>query len=285
MKQKAVPVDLHQHLQTHPDISKVSFNQVIDLIRSTYGDECIVGLTNFRDYDSKGLRDDHRYEDFTSLKGYARKSYGNHIRVGNVRVIKVQEVPVLYEGKEVHLLCIGLKEGEHIEPRKDLLKTLHEMGERELITILDHPFARSGIGELLVNDKTLEKKVLPLVTSLEVFNGITAKSFPLVSDGKANERAQHYFDAVKEAYPELGAIVGTDGQSLNAVRNGSYSLINVQLSEEGTDSQLIKRLGAAMRSHRSTENDRKVPQSRFEIFGHVVGIVKEGGIKHTLSRL
>ena len=95
MKNKLIPVDLHHHLQTSPDISKLSFNEVVDLIRGAYGDRCVVGITNFRDYDRKGLRDDTRYEDFIKLDGFRRQEYDGHIKVDEIRIIKVQEVPLL----------------------------------------------------------------------------------------------------------------------------------------------------------------------------------------------
>ncbi len=285
MTTSQVPVDLHQHIQQEPDVSKLSFNKVVDLIRETYGERCIVGVVNFRDVNTRGLRDDRRYEDFTNLKGYKRQNYGDHINVGQVRIIKVQEIPAIHEGMEVHIICVGLKEEEHIEPRRNLLEVLSEIKRRNLISIIDHPFARAGIGRYLAKDKTLEKKVLSSVTGIELFNGLTERSFPFVGDGNSNKRTQEYFDSIKEEYPNLGAIVGTDGQSLKALRYASYSLLDIQTDEENFDLQLVQRLQKAIRKHRNIERDKRVPQSRYEMLKHIYGIISEEGIKHTLSRL
>jgi hypothetical protein len=201
-----VKADLHNHLRTSSNLSDSDFNATINTSLRRLGPEGIVGLVNF---------DDKRYEQFINLKGYERtyvgeKSNGIYAyapRQRGIFVIKGQEVPT----QEGHLLVFGLGKDVHLKQHRNLKDTLKEAKDNNGIVVVDHPFHSHGLGTYLEHNKDMINEI----DAIEVHNGEAALGLPHTPfPYRANQKAQEFYDRMKQEFPHLGALSSSDGHSL-----------------------------------------------------------------------
>ena len=197
-----VKADLHNHLRTSSRFFDSDFNRAIDTSRDKLGKGGIMGLVNFND---------HRYEDFISLRSYHRDYIGSNSNAvyfpdKDILVVKGQEVPT----KQGHLLVLGLGKGVHLKQDKDLVYTLQEAEDNQGIIIADHPFYAHGVGNYLAENPDL----LKYFDALEVHNGEAAFGIPKTPFiYGANQKALRFYNEHRGDFSNLGALSSSDGHS------------------------------------------------------------------------
>ena len=166
---RRVNVDLHNHLRTSSDMSKLNFNRVVNTASKRLGKGGILGVVNM---------EDERYEDFTQLDGYGRTDFNGAIYVPerNVLVIKGQEIPTK-EG--FHVLGIGLPSEVHVESGQPIRATLEKIKELKGVSGIDHPFGHCGAGQYILENKDILED--GLVDFWESHNGEASLWIPGVS--------------------------------------------------------------------------------------------------------
>jgi len=202
---KTIKVDLHNHFTTKSKVLDV--NRVADRVREALGEGGICSLVNY---------DDRRFEAFAERT----EPYGN--RLGNavyfpdrkVTIIKGEEVPTL----QGDLLVLGLEEGRHLTPRKELSWSLCESSDNDGIIIIPHPYFHSKVGP------TLEKNPenLKSIHAIETRNGNASI--------RANDMADHlwYNTTAVGKFGKYSGRVGwlcnSDGHSFREV-GSSYTKV------------------------------------------------------------
>ncbi len=280
-----IRADFHQHLQQSPNFSTVSFNKIIDLTRKSLCQDRypgMLGLVNFQDT----AREDHRYEQFINLLGYDRQNLNRAIQVkGNppLWIIKVQEIPLIHEDQEVHVLAIGIPEKKQIKPRMNLQDTMKAIQDLEGILVWDHPFSTAGIGKHL-NNHYVEEEILSQTDALEIYNGLLDRWIPGIVPSRSNKKAINYYRTKHQRYPHLGALAGSDGQTITALKNPSYTDLYFQGDlTKLTGIDFINEVRERIRAHRFMP-EKTVSQPRSEVLKHAFGIIKEEGLGKTLKR-
>lgn len=202
-----IRADLHNHLRTltREPFYEGDFNGAIDLASKRLGENGLVGLVNFTDFN---------YEAFFNAKGYERVPLGSnvegfHVPKKNIIVIKGQEVPT----KQGHLLVLGLGYGVALKEGRSLEDSLKEARDSNGIAIIDHPFYLDGAGPFLSLNADLIGRYG--VSALETHNGEAALWLPFTGLPKgANKDAQSFYSLIKTIFPKLGALSASDGHSL-----------------------------------------------------------------------
>ena len=211
---KKIKADLHNHLRSSSILKDSDFNNSVDIASEKLGDGACFGLINMHD---------RRYEKFADLKGYEREWIGEnknaiYIPEKDVLVIRGQEVTT----KQGHLLVLGLGYDVHLKNSISLEDTLKKAKDNNGTIIADHPFYIEGIG------KSLEKnmQLLKYFDAIEIYNGEATFGLPIGPFPKnANEKAQKFYNEIKEDFPHLGAISSSDGHSISEI-GSSYTEIN-----------------------------------------------------------
>jgi len=212
---RKVNADLHNHLRTLSDMSKLSFNEVIDIAKQRLGAGGILGIVNFND---------ERYEQFSNLPGYERQDLGNgfYVPEKDILVVKGQEIPT----KQGHILVLGIEKGKHLKPGKDLEETIKESLDNDGIIIMDHPFYHAGVGEYIKQAPILAE----CFDGIEVYNSEAELYIPRILPRNANEKARKLYEEVKE-FSEIGALFSSDGHSLAEI---GRSYTQLEMPEYGS---------------------------------------------------
>ena len=223
----SIRADLHNHLKSGSYMSTGIFNKAIDRARNRLGKYGIMGLVNFSD---------HRYEDFSELKGYEREDKGNAIYIPEkeILVVKGQEIPT----KQGHLLVLGLEKGKYLQENRTVEDTIKEAKDNNGIIIADHPFYIAGIGIYLSRNTHL----IGDIDALEVFNG-EAVWIPGLTPRNSNKKAEEFYTRCLECNPKIAGISSSDGHSLYEIGNCSTNIRCLPEYKEINDSEdLIKNI-------------------------------------------
>jgi hypothetical protein len=249
-----VNADLHNHLKTGSDMSRLPFNYVLDVANERLGDKGILGLINFNDA---------RYEQFSGLPGYERVDFGNalYFPEPNIFVVKGQEV----QTKEGHLLVMGIQKNKHLRSGEITIEdAIKEADDNNGIKILDHPFFKEGAGEHCMQ----HPEILDSIDALEVHNGEAALYIPGVTPMAANKKTRKFYDSVSGEHSNLGAIQSSDGHSIAEIGT-SYSTLNFPFEDINTSEDVTKHLRKAVREHRY---EGKVSDSMFRGLLHIAAL-------------
>ncbi len=151
---ETIKVDLHNHFSTMSRV--LDPNKVADRVRETLGEGGICALVNY---------DDRRFEAFAEKAEPHGDRFGNAVYFPDrkVTIIKGEEVPTL----QGDLLVLGLEEGRHLTPRKELDWSLCEARDNDGIIIIPHPYFHSNVGSAL--EKNPEN--LKNIHAIEARNG------------------------------------------------------------------------------------------------------------------
>lgn len=214
MKTRLVKADCHNHLRTGADLSSLGFNKVIDITKERGGPGAILGIVNF---------DDRHYEQFAQKPGYERIDLGNglYIPEKDVLVVKGEEIAT----NQGHLLVLGLIKNEHPEHGKDLEETIIDLLPTGAVIIADHPFSCYGIGKKLNEIRDIKGVIqhsgyLSKIDGIEVHNGEASLSLT------ANSMAKEFYKLMGHWFPNLGAVIDSDGHSLREMFT-SYTSIEM----------------------------------------------------------
>ncbi|MFH1376909.1 MAG: hypothetical protein ABIH25_04700 [Candidatus Woesearchaeota archaeon] len=273
---RKIKADLHNHLgsgnnESVRNIDRYGFDNIALRAHSRLGDGGIVGITNF---------DDNRYEYFVNseFENYERVDFGNGIYVPKLDLIFVrgEEVPIKEDGYEVHLLALGTRQGTNIRAFGCLEDTLKEMEDKDAIIVADHPMYKLGILLALKNDTIRLEKTLARLDAVEVHNGISVLPIPGCMSFRANQNAQKFYDKVKENFPDLGALINTDGHSVNEIGT-SFTFLNMidNYAEFNNCDQFNKHLRKAI--HNSRIPLGRKYSSYIGALKHMIGVVREDG--------
>src|SRR3989344_45105 len=280
----AIKADLHNHLQTSNDFTRVDFNRVVNVASARLGEGGILGVTNFVTDDSL----DNRYETLSTKPGYDRDNKGRALYVPEKKlwIVKSQEVPTLVNGHEVHLLVIGLPEHKHLKPGRPLEDAMKEGRDLGGKLVFDHPGYTHGILPHLNLD--LSSRVMPQIDGWEVFNSSAALNFgnlPIVSRAfppKANERAQNYYaEVIAPSYPHVKPLCSSDGHSLAEIGRAFTKVYHI-LNGETDSTRLIDEIFEGIPTTGYKDTGLKGSPVRSAM--HAAAVIKENGLFNTLGR-
>jgi len=293
MARTRVHADIHNHLRTSGDMSKLDFNRTLDTAANrlvTGAGFGVLGITNF-------ITDtcmDDRYEKFARKPGYNRWEYqkagnGFYVPEKSVWVVKSQEVPTDVKGHEVHLLVVGLPSGQHVKPGRPLEDTMKEGKDLGGKLVFDHPGYTHGILPHLLDDPDLLIRVMPYADGWEVFNASAAFNlgpFPVVSrvfPPKANASSMSFYnEVIKPNYPHVKPLKSSDGHSLEEIGR-AYTVSDIPRAEVNRIEENGERLVDAL--FRGVVSDMgKTTGSRMRCALHAAAVIKENGIMNTLGR-
>lgn len=257
MKTRLVKADWHNHLRTGADLSSLNFNEIIDLSKERGGPGAILGIVNF---------DDKHYEQFAEKPGYERIDLGNglYIPEKDVLAVKGEEVAT----NQGHLIILGLRKNEHPEHGRDLEETIINTLPTGAVIIADHPFCGYGIGKKLNEIREIRGIIqhsgyLSKIDGIEVHNGEASLSLT------ANKRAKEFYEVMSHWFPELGAVISSDGHSL---REMFTSYTTVEMPEDYNEIKspylLNDILKKAIQSHRDFSG--KMSNSRLMALVHLL---------------
>jgi|SRR3989344_749207 len=277
----AIKADLHNHLQTSNDFTRVDFNRVVNVASARLGEGGILGVTNFVTDDSL----DNRYETLSTKPGYDRDNKGRALYVPEKKlwIVKSQEVPTLVNGHEVHLLVIGLPEHKHLKPGRPLEDAMKEGRDLGGKLVFDHPGYTHGILPHLNLD--LSSRVMPQIDGWEVFNSSAALNFgnlPIVSRAfppKANERAQHYYESIRISYPHIKPLCSSDGHSLAEIGR-AFTTVHYTIDSKTDGTKLMDEIFEGI----PIGHQYHGKESRFRAAMHAAAVIKENGLFNTLGR-
>jgi len=153
------------------------------------------------------------------------------------------------------LLFLGTSYGTNMTPESTFELAVEEGRRKGAIIGLDHPFARMGLIYQVTHDDERIEEILSAVDFLEVHNG--EMCIPFLGLG-SNQDTQAYYDYHKEKYPNLGAIISSDGHSLEEI-GSSYTFLPMPMDYSClTDSEaVLKYLGSAIRNSRIPDGRRR----------------------------
>lgn len=251
-----VNADLHNHLRTGSDMSRLNFNEVINIASQRLGEYGILGLINF---------EDKRYEQFLRLEGYKRVNLGNGFYVPEKKllVVKGQEIPT----KQGHVIVLGTEKDKHLKSGMDLESTVEEALKSNGIIIADHPFYHAGLGSYLEQNPSL----IEFFDGFEVYNSEAELWVPRLLPRNANKKAMEFYEQIKNYKQikkelEIGALFCSDGHSLVEIGRSYIQLEIPEYKSIQNADDLIKCLRSAIRNNKLPYG--KMESSRFRALIH-----------------
>jgi hypothetical protein len=279
IRYQVVKADLHTHLATGSDLSHISFNQVINIMRKRLGGG-ILGLTNFEDC---------RYDDFIEKPGYERVNYGNAIYVPDPKegkdalIVNCQE---LFTREGSHVLVLGIEQGVRLRSGWPLGNILSNAKERGLAVILPHlatyqgalkeinKWVKESIDFIKRNKKSCRTPIFNLpgelknygVSGIEVYNAQAALGIPRF----ANTRAREFQEDMVRWGLDIGAIASGDGHSLREIGR-TYTELIIPRYEHITDKDSVKNhLRKAISSAKRFKG--RMQPAKFEAIEHLMAL-------------
>jgi len=273
---RKIKADLHNHLRSGP-FDPPSFNEVLDFAYDKLGKGGLLGVVNFSNVGYV----DRRYEKFVGQKnGYERQNLGSaavYVPDKNLIIVKGQEIPVRKKGREVHLWTIGVPINRVITPGRSLEDTFSELEDTTdcCVNILEHPFSLFGLGAFLRENPSFEDYFLSRIDAIEVHNGMAFFR---------NSEAHKYFEEKKNKYPNLGALISSDGHSIREI---GTSFTNLETVDDYTtffnDVSFMPYLKKAIRENKSPSG--RMHTSFIESAPHVFGVFLNYGFLKPLSKI
>jgi hypothetical protein len=263
---KTVRADLHNHLQTSDDMSKLDFNQVIDIASQRLGEDGILGVVNMKD---------HRFEDFVQLRGYDREHLGDgefYVPEKKLYLLKGQEI--VTRGGGGHLLGIGLPLKHHIPDQLSVEQTLKEIISRGGFSCVDHPYGKDGLGDYLIKREEL---MSCYVDFWESHNGESGLWIPGLLPRGANQKAQRVYDNEIRGTYQIGEIFSSDGHSLKEI---GTSYVELNMPEIGdVENDIHSQISLALKNLQTRRTKGKKSNSRFMGAVHLANLVLTLGPK------
>jgi hypothetical protein len=214
------------------------------------------GISGVTDYG------DNRAKAVFEGRGYERQDYGNAIYVPEKEIILIHgdEVPT----RQGHVVAIGLHKDVHLKHGRELEDTIKEIEDKGGISVADHIFYKDGIGPYISH----KHEIISKLDAIEIFNGEANLWIPGVTPSRANEMAEHFYEAIKKDFPNLGSVVTSDGHSLYEI--GSSCMMIPKLKTT-CGKGIIESLRAGLKIQRTPEEERKSYYiSRIGAFQHMV---------------
>lgn len=254
---RSVRADLHNHIGTKQEISdKYGVEKILDQSHQTLGDGGIICIVNFLGQDRTP---DHFH--FDNFHNAANGNFGEII-LGNaiyfserdLLVVKGEEVVVFENAYESHLLFLGTEYGTNMTPGSTFELAVEEGRRKNAIIGLDHSFARTGLLYPVMHDDKRIEEIVGSVDFMEVHNG--EMCLPFFGMG-SNQMAQNFYDYHKGRYPDLGAVISSDGHSLEEIGSSYIELVMPKKYSCLTDSEEVLRyLGSTILGSRNPSGKR-----------------------------
>mgnify|MGYP001588878300 CR=1 FL=1 len=206
-----IKVDLHNHFTTKSRVLDV--NRVADRVREALGPGGICALVNYAD---------QRFEAFANRAGsYGGDRYGNavHFPDRDVTITKGEEVPTL----QGDVLVLGLEEGRHLTPGRELDYTLCEGRSYGGVNIIPHPCFHSAAWNYLATQRNFE--CAEDIDAFEIHNGNVSKRL----NGKVGELWLHYM-----GLSGCGGLASSDGHSFREVGSSYTEILGFNFQDAKT---------------------------------------------------
>jgi len=278
---RLVRADLHNHLGTRIlKDNKHGFDKVIDFASSRLGPGGLLGVVNFYETIDYPI-----YETLLPMRSKYHKlifDWGFFVPEKDLTVVRGEEVPAVENGYEAHLLMLGTPAGHRTQPYKNLDETILEGRSVRGIIVADHPFYRMGILRAIgESDRERRDKVLHSLDAMEIHNGEAV----LIGLGQfANSDASAFYSAMHSKFPNLGALISSDGHSLNEI-GSSYTYLELpayfnRISSEDMKVELLKSIVDNPHALRG-----KAKRSTFAATKHSIRVFRDLGFKGTKAKL
>ncbi|MEA3329892.1 MAG: hypothetical protein U9Q06_04060 [Nanoarchaeota archaeon] len=269
---RRVKVDIHNHLQTSSDMSKIDSEKVINYAKQVLGPGGILGIVNMKD---------RRYEDFIMNVDSAIPTidlergdlYGTGLN--NFLLVKCQEIAT----QQGHLLAIAMPKNESVDDGMSIEDTICEVKELEGIICVDHPFGWGGAGNyLLEHPKYLESGK---IDAWETHNGETALYIPGKSNLFANKKSQRVYDKQIRVSCPVAELWSSDGHSVTEIGSSYTELL---MPEDYQDIDLSATLKSAIKQTRFIGIEGKKTNSYVGAVRHAVALSGIIGMEKLHSR-
>ncbi|MBU0959403.1 MAG: hypothetical protein KKB31_05655 [Nanoarchaeota archaeon] len=231
-----VKADLHNHLKTGGFFpKKIDTNKIIDQARARLGKNGVLGVVNYEP--------SRRYEDLAQEGTYQREDLGNSLWFSDKKILVVRGEEIetnLPNGQMIEVLALGLDGSEgNISHGRSLEYTLQAVKERGGIVGADHPFHHGGIGNYLLDNPELLRKL----DFIETHNGEAAIWLPGVTQIGVNRRAWNLFRWAVHTYPhlELGSLVSSDGHSKFEIGSSYTTIPEIDRRDAPTITESLRR--------------------------------------------
>jgi hypothetical protein len=216
----------HEHLKTG-GFGDFDCKRVIHISRERLGSGGIVGIINYNPSE--------RYSEFC----YRANNFKDCINYSNSIYLPEEDLLFLngdeIETRQGHLIGLCLEKGQHPKFGRDVGDSIKEIRSLGGLTVVDHPFHMSGLGDYLRENPEIYREL----DFYEVHNGEASLWIP--GKGRANKKAFLEFQRALVYNPSLAMLIAGDGHSTRELGLSWIELPFLNLSENSdVDGDKIK---------------------------------------------